>query len=78
MPTALLTARFVESVKPTAKQVDYNWNRQSDGALSGNTQLQQADGFAGAWGEVIATKETIASAGSLTGHIDAGAAQTTS
>ncbi len=30
MPTALLTARFVESVKPTAKQVDY-WDKKITG-----------------------------------------------
>ncbi len=59
------------------KQIDYNWNRPADGTLTGTTQLLSSDGFAPAWGEMIAMKETIASAGNLDGFVDAGGAQTT-
>ena len=55
-----------------SKQINYDWQRAADGGLAGSTQLQLADGNRPAWGEMIAVKETIASAGSLTGLIDSG------
>ena len=60
-----------------AKQINYDWTRAAEGSLTGTTQLQNADGNVPAWGETIAMKETIASAGDLTGYIDAGDAATT-
>lgn len=60
-----------------AKQINYDWTRGADSTLTGSTQMMLADGNVPSWGEAIAMKETIASAGDLTGYIDAGGAQTT-
>jgi hypothetical protein len=74
---AISTTRGAPGFAIEAKQVNYDWSRSADGALAGTTSLIQAGGNAPVWGEMIAMKETIASANDLTGHIDAGAAQTT-
>tara|TARA_R110002153_G_scaffold103240_1_gene240281 strand:+ start:1203 stop:1937 length:735 start_codon:yes stop_codon:yes gene_type:complete len=69
------TTRGEPAFAMNAKQINYDWTRGAEGSLSGTTQLLQADGNAPAWGESIAMKETISSAGDITGYIDA--AQTT-
>jgi hypothetical protein len=71
------TTRGEPSFAFNAKQMNYDWNRAAEGSLTGSTQMLQADGNVPVWGEAIAMKETIASAGDLTGHIDAGGAATT-
>ena len=71
------TTRGEPAFAMNAKQVNYDWNRAAEGTLTGSTQLLLADGNPPVWGEAIAMKETIASAGDLTGHIDAGDAATT-
>lgn len=67
---AISTTRGEPGFAIQAKQLNYDWNRAADGALSGSTSLSQAGGNVPAWGDMIAMKETIASAGSLTGDID--------
>lgn len=85
LPTADVLAIFAQGTTRgdvgfglTAKQLNYDWSRAEDGGLAGSTNLQQSGGERPIWGEMIAVKETLASAGSLTGHIDVGAAQTNS
>lgn len=62
----------------TGKQVNYDWARSDDGGLSGSTNVEQSGGERAVWGEMLAVKETIASAGSLTGIIDASGSSTAS
>jgi hypothetical protein len=69
------TTRGEPAFAMNAKQINYDWSRAAEGSLTGTTQLLQADGNSPAWGESIAMKETIASAGDITGYIDV---QTTS
>jgi len=69
------TTRGEPAFAMNAKQINYDWSRAAEGSLTGTTQLLQADGNPPAWGESIAMKETIASAGDITGYIDV---QTTS
>lgn len=70
------TTRGEPGFAMVCKQINYDWTRSADGALAGTTQLMNADGNTPAWGDMIAVKETIASAGDLTGHIDASDAST--
>ena len=74
---AVSTTRGASAFSMEAKQVNYDWTRSAEGGLAGAVSLSQSGGERPEWGEMIAMKETIASAGDLTGWIDVGGVQTT-
>ena len=60
----------------TAKQINFNWSRSTDGALIGSVQAL-GQGVPVEWGYLLTKKVTHGSATDETGHILTGGAQTT-